>query len=70
MVVKSYFKFAKMSIADKQEERFEKVINEYQDFVDRYPNSELLKEAESYFIQSQNQIKENQNEQVTSSIKR
>jgi hypothetical protein len=30
----------------------------------------LLKEAESYFIQSQNQIKANQNEQVTSSIKR
>jgi outer membrane protein assembly factor BamD len=70
MVVKSYFKFAKMSILDKQEERFEKVINEYQDFVDRYPNSELLKEAESYYIQSQNQIKANQNEQVTSSIKR
>jgi len=70
MVVKSYFKFAKMSILDKQEERFEKVINEYQDFADRYPNSELLKEAESYFIQSQNQIKANQNEQVTSSIKR
>jgi outer membrane protein assembly factor BamD len=70
MVVKSYFKFAKMSILDKQEERFEKVMNEYQDFVDRYPNSELLKEAESYYIQSQNQIKENQNEQVTSSTKR
>ena len=57
MVVKSLYKFAKMSILSKQEERYEKVISEYEDFMDRYPESKLLKTAESYRIQSQNQIK-------------
>ncbi|MEN9964140.1 MAG: hypothetical protein RL582_1235, partial [Bacteroidota bacterium] len=70
MVIKSYFKFAKMSVLEKQEERFEKVISEYQDFLDRFPESNLLKEAESYSIQSQNQIKALKNEQASSSSKR
>lgn len=70
MVVKSYYKFAKLSIIDKQPERFEKVIEEYQDFVDRFPDGKLLKEAESYSILSQNKIKEIKNEQTSSSAKR
>lgn len=70
MVIKSYFKFAKMSVLEKQEERFEKVISEYQDFLDRFPESNLLKEAESYSILSQNQIKAIKNEQASSSSKR
>lgn len=70
MVVKSYFKFAKLSILDKQEERFEKVITEYQDFVDRFPESKLLSEAESLSLQSQNQLKAIKNEQTSSSSKR
>lgn len=70
MVVKSYYKFAKMSVLSKQEERFEKVIEEYGDFADRYPESKLLKEAESYSVQSQNQLKVIKNEQTSSSSKR
>lgn len=70
MVVKSYYKFAKMSIVDKQMERFEKVTEEYQDFLDRFPESKLLKEAETYSILSQNKIKEIKNEQTSSSAKR
>lgn len=70
MVIKSYYKFAKMSVLEKQEERFEKVISEYQDFLDRFPQSELLKEAESYSTLSQNQIKAIKNEQASSSSKR
>lgn len=70
MVVKAYYKFAKLSILDKQEERFEKVVTEYEDFVDRYPDSKLLSEAESYSIQSQNQLKAIKNEQTSSSSKR
>jgi outer membrane protein assembly factor BamD len=70
MVVKSYYRFAKLSIAEKKMERFEKVIEEYQDFIDRYPDSKLLKDAESYSISSQNQIKEIKNEQTPSSAKR
>ena len=70
MVVKSYYRFAKMSIAEKQEERFEKVITEFQDFSDRYPDSKLLKDAEEYSKLSQNQIKAIKNEQTSSSAKR
>ena len=70
LVIKSYYKFAKLSYADKLVERFEKVITESHDFADRFPESKLLKEAESYSNLSQNNIKEINNEQATSSSKR
>jgi outer membrane protein assembly factor BamD len=70
MVVKAYYRFARMSILEKQEERFEKVVSEYQDFLDRYPESKLLKDAEEYSKLSQNQIKAIKNEQTSSSAKR
>ena len=69
MVVKSYYRFAKMSVIEKQEERYEKVINEYQDFAERYPDSKLLVEAEVYNNLSLNQIKAIKNEQNSSSTK-
>ena len=68
--VKAYYKFAKLSYEDKQIERYEKVITEYQDFTDRYPESKLLKEAESYSNLSQNNIKAIKYEQTTSSVNR
>ena len=68
-ILKSYYKFAKLSIVEKQIERYEKVIAEYQDFVDRYPESKLLKDAESYNSLSLNHNKEIKNEQITSSVK-
>jgi outer membrane protein assembly factor BamD len=70
MVVKSYYRFAKLSIPEKQSERYEKVIAEYEDFADRFPESTLLKEAQNYSNLSQNHIKEIKNEQITSSAKR
>ena len=69
MVVKSYYKFAKMSIAEKQLERYEKVLTEVEDFSDRYPESTLLKEVESYKNLSINNIKDLHHEQTTSSAK-
>ncbi|MFC4262178.1 outer membrane protein assembly factor BamD [Ferruginibacter yonginensis] len=69
MVVKSYYKFAKLSITEKQQERFEKVTTEYSDFADRFPESKLLKEAEDYSNLSKKQIKELTNEQTTPSAK-
>ncbi|MFZ4769737.1 MAG: outer membrane protein assembly factor BamD [Ferruginibacter sp.] len=70
MVIKSYYKFAKLSYIDKQIERFEKVITEYEDFADRYPESKYLKDVEEYNNLSKIQIKEIQNEQNSSSVKR
>ena len=68
--VKSYYRFAKLSIPEKQIERYEKVVTEYEDFVDRYPESKLLKEAESFRNLSQNNIKELKNEQTQTAAKR
>ena len=68
--VKSYYRFAKESIVEKQVERYAKVMTEYDDFIDRYPESKLLKEAESYRNLSQNYIKEIKNEQTQTSAKR
>ncbi|MGG9971592.1 outer membrane protein assembly factor BamD [Ferruginibacter sp. SUN002] len=67
--IKSYYHFSKLSITEKQIERFEKVISEYQDFADRYPESSLLKEAEEYSNLSKNYIKEIQNEQAKTPTK-
>ncbi|MFN8252261.1 MAG: outer membrane protein assembly factor BamD [Ferruginibacter sp.] len=68
--IKSWYRFAKLSLEEKQIERYEKVITEYQDFADRFPESKLLKDAESYNNLSQNNIKAIKNEQITSSAKR
>lgn len=69
MAVRSYYKFAKLSIPEKQPERFEKVTTEYLDFADRYPDSKLLKEAEEYSNNSKNNLKAISNEQTSPSAK-
>lgn len=68
--VKSFYQFARLSIPDKQEERYAKVTTEYFDFVDRYPESKLLKEAEDYKNLSQNNIKQIKNEQIKTPAER
>lgn len=64
MSIKSYYKFAELSIPSKQEDRFQKVITEYFEFVDRYPESKLLKDAAAFKTLSENNIKQLKNEQV------
>ena len=64
MIIRSYYRYAEMSIEEKKAERFEHVIEECQDFVDRFPESKLRKDAEDYQNQSQNQIKKLSNEQA------
>jgi outer membrane protein assembly factor BamD len=70
MAVKSFYEFARLSIPDKQEERYEKVSTEYFDFADRFPESKLLKEAENYKNLSVNNIKKLENEQVKTAAER
>ena len=64
MIIKSYYEFAELSIQEKKTERFEKVINECEDFVDRFPDSKLRKDADNYLNLSQTNIKNLRNEQV------
>lgn len=70
MAIKSFYQFAKLSVAEKQIERYEKVVSEYNDFVDRFPDSKLTKEAQDYNNLSLNHIKELQNEQAKTTTKR
>jgi outer membrane protein assembly factor BamD len=70
MAIKSYYQFAKLSVYDKQEERYQKVSEEYFDFADRYPESKLLKQAEDYKNLSLNNIKQIKNEQAKTPAER
>lgn len=67
MTIKSYYRYAEMSVPEKKAERFGKVIEEYHDFTDRFPESPLKKEAEEYLNLSQNNINKLSNEQVKTS---
>jgi outer membrane protein assembly factor BamD len=67
MSIKSYFRLAEMSVEEKRLERFEKVIEECNDFIDRFPESGLAKEVESYINLSKNNIKTVSNESVKTS---
>lgn len=64
MVIKSYFRYAELSVEEKKAERFEKVIEECNDFKDRFPQSQYAKEVQDYLNQSQNNLKIYSNEPV------
>lgn len=55
--IKAYYKYAQNSVTDKQVERYEKVITEYEDFKERFADSKYLAEAGEYKILSENNIK-------------
>ncbi len=57
MIIKSYYRFAEMSVEEKKVERFTQVINECNEFTDRFPDSKLKKEADDFLTLSQTNIK-------------
>jgi outer membrane protein assembly factor BamD len=71
--IMSYYKYAQNSIIDKQEERYQKVIADVNDFEQRFPTSKLTEEVETYRSDSENNIKKLQtknNEQTKTAAKR
>ncbi len=54
--VETMYDYAKASIPDKQEERFQVCIERYQNFIEKYPSSKYLKEAEQYFVKSREEL--------------
>ncbi|UXP30637.1 outer membrane protein assembly factor BamD [Reichenbachiella agarivorans] len=56
LAIDAEFSYAEQSIRAKQKERYEKTIELYQVFLDKYPNSTMLRDAEKYYIDSVNQI--------------
>ena len=64
MAIKSYFRFAEMSVEEKKSERFEKVVLECNDFIDRFPQSGLSKEVQQYLNLSKTNLNKFSNEQT------
>lgn len=62
MLIKAYYKFASMSIEEKQEERYSETITIYNELVQYTPNSPYIKEAQTYYNLAQNSIKQIRNE--------
>lgn len=67
MIIKSYYRFAELSIEEKKAERFEQVIAECGDFIDRFPESKLTKEVQRYLNLSQTNLKNLSHEQTKAS---
>lgn len=63
MVIKSYYLYANNSIEERQSERYDKVVSECTDFIDRFPESKLAKTVDFYKTQSLNNIN-SKNEQT------
>ena len=64
MSIRSYYRFAELSVEEKKAERFEKVIDEANEFLDRFPQSTLAKEAENFLNLSKNNLNKYNNEPV------
>ena len=50
--IQTAYEYAKVSITERQKERFESTKTKYEFFVDKYPNSKYLKEAEQIYANS------------------
>ena len=58
-IIKASYQYALLSYEFKQKERFEKVLSEYSDFKERYPESKLLINATEYKNLATNFLKNN-----------
>jgi len=63
-VIKAYFQYASLSIDEKKAERYEQVVSECNEFIDRFPESKLVKDVERFLNISQTNIKALKNEQA------
>ncbi len=56
-MIKSYYEYAKMSYEEKQQVRYEKVLNECSEFSDRFTDSKFLEDVKKYKTQTINILK-------------
>lgn len=64
MALKASYEFANQSVKSKQQERYQVVVDEYFDFLDRFPDSKRLKDAESIKKHCDKLIKELKDERT------
>ena len=69
-IIKSYYYYANLSFYEKQQERYEKVLTECADFNERFPDSKLKTQVNSFKTLSNNSIKNLQNEQIKATTQR
>lgn len=58
-ILKSYFLLAQNSIETKKQERYTLTIDSYYAFIDKYPQSKYLRDAEKIFSSSQQYVAQN-----------
>jgi outer membrane protein assembly factor BamD len=63
-IIKSEYEYAVMSLEEKKGPRFEQVVTDCNDFMDRFPDSKLKKQVQDYLSLTKNSLKELQNEKV------
>jgi outer membrane protein assembly factor BamD len=61
LVIDAEFRLAEKSIAAKQTERYKEVVEYYKEFLDRYPNSSFLKDAEKLYAESLEKLNRSKN---------
>jgi outer membrane protein assembly factor BamD len=64
LIIRADYQYALQSVEEKKEDRFEQVVTQCNEFVDRFPDSRLGKDVQEYLTISQNNIKTLKNEQV------
>ncbi|GAA4463434.1 outer membrane protein assembly factor BamD [Nemorincola caseinilytica] len=62
MIMRAMYKYARMSVQDKQEERYASALSAYRELKDTYPGSKYLPEAEKIYTETDNNIKKLRNE--------
>jgi outer membrane protein assembly factor BamD len=61
-VIRSEFEYAELSTPDKKVSRFEQVVTDCNDFVDRFPESKLKPDVQVYLVSTTNNLKNLKNE--------
>jgi len=64
LIIKADYQYALQSVEERKVERFQTVITQCNEFIDRFPESRLNKSVQEYLTISQNNIKSLKNEQV------
>jgi outer membrane protein assembly factor BamD len=67
MSIRSAYRFAELSVEEKKAERFEKVVTDCNEFMDRFPESNFAKEVQQYLTLSQTNLKNIANEPTKTS---
>jgi outer membrane protein assembly factor BamD len=62
MIMKSHYKYAKISVPAKQEERYANALDAYRELKDTYPQSSYIADAEKLYTETDNNIKKIRNE--------